>query len=38
MHCSDWSNGIQYQVFDTRHGYEFTHKAGVKETLDECVR
>ena len=23
MYCSDWSNGIQYQVFDTRPDTEF---------------
>ena len=27
MYCSDWSNGIQYQVFDTRPATEFNVNA-----------
>jgi len=28
MDCSDWSNGIQYQIFDTRPDTEFNDEAG----------
>jgi len=34
MDCSDWSNGIQYQTFDTRPDTEFT-EIMVRNTLDD---